>query len=119
MADHSPVPGPFGSFHGVESLRKRADLIHLDENGVADTLLDASAKNVLVGDEDVVPNELGPGTQEVGVGLPPVPVILGETIFDRHQREVVQQLGQEGGHLIGAEFATLSRQHVLATPVQL
>ena len=47
-----------GQFDGVDGFGDAANLIQLDENGVADTFVDAAREALGVGDEEVVSNQL-------------------------------------------------------------
>src|SRR5438093_7542788 len=58
VGDDGGVARPPGELDGRDGLRERADLIHLDEHGVADLLADPALEPLDVRHEDVVANEL-------------------------------------------------------------
>jgi hypothetical protein len=58
VADDDAIAGAFGHFDRVEGLGQGADLVDLDEDGVAGALADAALEESGVGDEEVVADEL-------------------------------------------------------------
>ncbi len=52
------VAGPVGHLDGVQGLGQGADLVDLDEDGVAHLLLNAGLEPLGVGDEQVVAHQL-------------------------------------------------------------
>jgi 4-amino-4-deoxy-L-arabinose transferase-like glycosyltransferase len=72
-----------GARHGRARLAQRADLIDLDQDGVADTVGDAACEQLFVGDEDVVADDLYPRAEPRREPLPARPVVLAEAVLDR------------------------------------
>src|SRR5690606_28938855 len=66
VGDHLRVDGLAADGEGVESFGDGADLVDLDQGGVADVLADGVADDGGVGDEDVVADELGPVAEPGG-----------------------------------------------------
>ncbi|SRR6266849_97704 len=58
VRDYGVVAGFAGQLDGVDGFGDSADLIELDENGVGDALFDAAGKDLRVGDENVVADQL-------------------------------------------------------------
>ena len=83
MADHPTVAVGLGKAHGVEGLGQSADLIDLDEDRVGHALVDRATEEILVGDEKIITNELHPIAESFRDQAPALPVVLGETVFDR------------------------------------
>ena len=60
-----------------------------------------------VGDEEVVADELEPLAEPLGRALPAVPVVLGDAVLERDDREAVERVRVEVGHLRRASLAAL------------
>ena len=86
VAEHGGVGVFLGHLHGIEGLGERADLVHLDEDGVGHAELDALGEELGVGDEEVVADELGGLAELVGEDLPAGPVVFGAAVFDGDDR---------------------------------
>ncbi|MCY1298881.1 hypothetical protein D9M70_483880 [compost metagenome] len=99
---------------GVECLRKRADLVDLDEDRVGDAHLDAVAQARRVGDKQVVADELALVADEVGHGLPAVPVVFRHAVFDREDRVLGSEFRQVFSHCARLQRAAFAFEHVLA-----
>src|SRR5271169_767711 len=69
-------------FDGFDGLTDRANLIELDQDGVADAFGDAARENFWIGDENIVSHELDFFAQVARDDFPAVPIIFGETVFD-------------------------------------
>src|SRR3990170_5730028 len=79
---HRGIARVLGHAHGVERLRQRSDLVHLDENGVGDALLDASLQPHHISDEKIVADELAASAQGLRERPPSLPVVLGHAVLD-------------------------------------
>ena len=88
VAHHAAVAVPMGQVDGVERLGQRADLVHLDQEGVGGALVDAAREPLRVGDEQVVADDLDPVVRALGQRCPAGPVVLGERVLDRDDRVV-------------------------------
>src|SRR5690606_33912382 len=86
---------------------QRADLVDLHQQRVGGTPGDAVLQPVQVGDEQVVADQLDPGTDPRGQLHPAVPVVLGKRVLDRHQRVGVQQFLVVGTQLGRAALVAL------------
>ena len=65
-----------------ERLGQCADLVHFDQNGVGDPLLDAARENLGVGDVDIVADKLNFLAERIGHELPAIPIVLGHAVFN-------------------------------------
>src|SRR5215210_5596169 len=119
VADHGRVTGFVGQLHGLERLGERADLVDLDEDGVADTLLDATPEYLGVRHEQVVAYELDPAPQPLRDHGPPFPVVLGEAVLYAQDGILVTKPGVVVNHLLPGELSALAGEVVLAVLVKL
>ena len=83
----------------VEGLGQGADLVHLHQQCVGRTAVDAVFEALGVGDEEVVADQLDLVADRFGEGNPAVPVILGQGVLDGDHRELGDQCRVEVGHL--------------------
>mmetsp|Transcript_27136 Transcript_27136/g.46780 ORF Transcript_27136/g.46780 Transcript_27136/m.46780 type:complete len:319 (-) Transcript_27136:276-1232(-) len=92
MADHDTVPGGLGHLAGIDAFENRADLVHLEQQGIAGLLLDGCLDALGVCDKKVVTDNLSL-LADLGSELDVrVPIILVEGIFDGNNWEI----GNEG-----------------------
>src|SRR5207244_13194428 len=77
-------------FDRLERLSECADLIELDENRIGDVRLDSPRQTLCVRDEQIVADELHAITKSRGDLCPAVPIVFGESVFDRHNRVVLE-----------------------------
>src|SRR5271168_1579982 len=82
VGDDGGVIGFAGHFDGFDGFADGADLIELDEDGVADAFGDAAGENFRIGDEDVVAYQLNFLAEVAGDDFPAVPIVFGEAVFD-------------------------------------
>src|SRR5690606_14255539 len=82
VRDHRMVPRAPGGVDRLERFGKGTDLVHLDEDGIADAALDPLAEANGVGDEEVVADEQDVVADRIGERLPAVPVVLVESVLD-------------------------------------
>src|SRR6202022_88300 len=85
-------------------LRQSPDLIDLDEQRVGDTARDPVAQPLRVGDEQIVSDELDRTAELARKLSPAVPVILGHSVLDRHDRVTVDEIrpiADEAGSIEG------------------
>ncbi len=80
------VAGAVGHLDGVQRLGQGADLVDLDEDGVADMLLNAGGQTLDVGDEQVVADQLHAVADGLGQHRPAFPVRLGHAVFEGDDR---------------------------------
>ena len=80
--------------YGIEGLGERTYLVHLDQDGVGSTHLDAFFKKLGVGHKEVVAHELHLVAQGLGEFHPALPVVLVETVLDRVDRILGDELLQ-------------------------
>ena len=122
MRDHDAPAGGLGVEAGLDGLGDGADLVDLEEEGVAGLLLDGHGDTSGVGDQEIITDDLdllADGLTEEIVGLP---VILIEGILDGDDGEVVDELLVELDHLLlgsGITAALLELEVVLAVLVEL
>ena len=93
MGDDRGVGGFLGHFDAVHGFRQGADLVQLDQDGVAHAAHDAVGQKGRIGDEDVVAYQLHPVAQHLGEHFPAVPVAFGQTVFDGHDGKLFGQIG--------------------------
>ncbi len=58
VGHHAGIGVPGGQVHGLEGLGERPDLVDLDQHGVGGAGIDPPAQALLVGDEEVVADQL-------------------------------------------------------------
>ena len=66
MTDHIGVPISGSQLNGVDGFRKAANLVHLHQNRVGDSFVNASLKAFYVGNKQVVTHQLNAITYAVG-----------------------------------------------------
>src|SRR2546425_171821 len=93
-------------------LGERADLVHLDEHGVGQSVLDRLLDDGGVRHEHVVAHQLHPAPELAGQRSPPRDVVLAETVLDRDDRIAVEELLVPMDHLLAREDEVLrSEEH--------
>src|SRR5450830_1270037 len=112
VRDHRRVAVLARQLDAVERLGERADLVQLDQDRVGDLALDTELQALDVGHEDVVADKLELVSQLLGYLAPALPVVLGVTVFDRDDREALDERGVVVGHLARAQVLTLALEHV-------
>ncbi|SHT23217.1 Uncharacterised protein [Mycobacteroides abscessus subsp. abscessus] len=93
--------------HRVQRLGERADLVHLDQQGIRRTPLNAFFQALRIGDKQIVAHQLHAVADRRGERDPAVPVVLRQRVLDGHQRVSVEQLGVERTHLLGGALLLL------------
>ena len=78
---------------------------------------DAFSKQVFVGDEEVIADELDARTESLGEELPPGPVVLGHPVLDRNQRKIVDQTFEIIDHGSRVDLGTI--EEVVAALIEL
>src|SRR5690606_2120234 len=73
VGNYRGVTGRLGHLNGFQGLGQRANLVELDQDRVADALVDAFLENLGVGHEQVVTDQLYLLTDLVGQHLPARP----------------------------------------------
>ena len=119
MRDDRGVAGAAGDGRGVESLGERADLVDLQQDRVADAGPDPLAQQGGVGAEHVVADELAAVSDSSGQPGPPGPIVLGERIFQRHDRIRVEQAQQVVDVLVDSSDGVVGAVVVGAVDVEL
>ena len=104
MADHAGVAGAACQVDGLKGFGERTDLVHLDQDRVGRGAVDALLQTLGVGDEQVVTHQLHLAAEAFGQQLPAIPVVFGQAVFDRNDREFLHQL-LELAHHLGAGVA--------------
>src|SRR5712692_4284270 len=107
MADDRGPAGALGDVDGLEGLGEGADLVELDEDAVARAGGDGPPDALRVGHEQIVADDLAAVAEPGHEGGPAVPVVLGETVFERADRVLVDPRGPVVDHLGAAEDAAL------------
>ena len=81
MGHDGGVAGAVGHLDGVQGLSQGADLVDLDQDGVANLLLNAGGQPLHVGDEQVVAHQLDAVADGLGQHGPALPVGLGHAVL--------------------------------------
>ena len=119
MRDHRGEAGGLGHLDGFQGFGQRADLVELDQDRVADLLVDAALEDLGVGDEQVVADQLHLLADLVGQDFPASPVGLVHAVFDGDDRVALGQAGQVVGKAFGAEYLAFAGQVVLTVLEEL
>src|SRR5260370_457586 len=82
-------------------------LVPLDEGRVADRRLEAALRALGLGDEQVVAGRRHAAAELARELRPRLPVVLGRTVLDRHDRIAADEVRPEGRQLVRAEHAAL------------
>ena len=98
--------------NGFHCLGKRTDLVDLDEQCVAGFFFNRAGHTFRIGHEQVITHDLQAMPVEGGEVFPALPVILGETVFNRDDRVLVDPVGPEFHHLVRGQFSTFLAQVV-------
>ena len=87
--------------HGdrVERLRKRSDLVDLDQNRVGDALFDSLGETHGVRDKKIVADQLHAIAKDVGLVLPAGPFVLVQAVLDGEDRVLVTEILVESSQL--------------------
>ena len=103
MRGDGGVAGLVGHLDGLQGLGHGADLVELDEDGVAAAQLDALAQPLGVGHEQVVAHQLDLAAQLLGHALPAFPVLLVQAVLDGGDGVLLHQGRPVGDQLVGGE----------------
>src|SRR3990167_4309602 len=114
MGDHCGVTGRLGHLDGFQGFGQGTDLVELDQDRVADRLVDAALEDLGVGHEQIVTDQLDLLADLVGQHFPASPVRFVHTVFDGDDRITLGQTGQVIGKTFGAEHFAFTGQVVLA-----
>ena len=122
MADHAGVAGAACQVDRLEGFGERSDLVHLDQDRVGHAQVNAPLQPGRVGHEQVVAHQLHGGAQFLGEQGPAIPVVFGDAVLDRHDREAAHQLGELVHHfgagvapptkVVAAVFEELGAGHI-------
>ena len=117
VAGNGGIAVTMSHLDSVEGLRERTDLVNLDQDRVGSAHLDTLLQELHVGNEEVVAYELAAVADALGQLHPVVPVVLIETILDRVDRILVDELLEVSDLLVGRELLTV--RILLFTVLQL
>jgi len=92
VRDDGGVACALGHVDGFDGLGEGADLVELNEDGVAGAHLDALRQALRVGDEEIVADDLDFLSKGLGEFDIAVPVVLVEAVFDGDNGVLVHQL---------------------------
>src|SRR6185437_1846447 len=92
-----------------------ADLVELDERGVAGSLGDRTADIDGVGHEQIVADDLQAPAERGGVCLEAFPVVLGETVLDGDDRIALEPSAVQVVHLRRGLLALAAAYQLVAT----
>ena len=107
VRDHAAVPGFVRHLNGVERFRKRADLIHLDQNRIGDALrMPRDKRSTLVTNKSSPTSCTRLPMRSVRASHA-VPIVLGKTVFDRYHRKLRTHRFVEVDHLRAGERLVL------------
>ena len=102
----------FCQFNRPEGFGQGTDLIHFNQNRIADFLVNTHLQALRVGYKQIVANQLHFIAQLLGQGSPALPVVFCQTVFDRDDRIFFYQFCQVIDHL-GAGLRRAFRQHMV------
>ncbi len=91
---HRGIGRLVGHLDRSQRLGQGPDLVHLDQDRIGSSVLDAIGKPSHVGDEQVVADQLALAADQVSQLLPAVHVIFGHAVLDRDDRIARHQVGQ-------------------------
>ena len=94
MRHHRGVARFVRHFDRGQGFAQGADLVDLDQDRIADAVLDAVCEPRHVGDENIVADELAAVADFMRQFLPAVVVVLGHAVFDRHDRIALGEFGE-------------------------
>ena len=114
VADDGGPAGAASHFDRLEGLGDGADLVELDQDRVGGLLGDPLGEEVLVGDEQVVADELDLAADPGVELLPAGPVLFAEAVLEGDDRVLVDPLLPEVDHLAGVEDAAFALEVVAA-----
>ena len=105
-----------GQINRRQSLGNRANLVHLDQDGIGHAQINALLQELDVGDKQIIADQLHAlGIELVRQQLPAVPIAFGAAVFNGHNGELLAPALIHGHHL-GRRFHGLVAlvQRVLA-----
>ena len=114
MGRNGGVPGLVGHLDGFQRLGHRADLVQLNQDGVAAAQADALGQALGVGDEQIIPHQLHLAAQLLGHILPAFPVLLIQTVLDGVDGVLLNQLFPVLDQLLACKDLAALGQPVLA-----
>merc|ERR1740121_1727592 len=97
-AHHTPI-ALLAKLDCVDGFREAADLVHLEQKGVASLGIDGLFDAIDIGHREVIPYHLRWPADLLCEESPSIPVILVEGVLDGDDREVLAQAGIELGQL--------------------
>src|SRR4029077_6257505 len=100
VRDDDAEAGALCRLDRVERLREGPDLVHLDQDRVRRAGPDPSLEPFGVRDEQIVTHHLNPSAERSRERGPPFPIVLRERILERDDREPIEQVRPEGGHVV-------------------
>ena len=100
--------------HGLYGLAYCADLVHLDKDGIAAALDNASSDTLYVRRKEVVPDKLYFAAETRGQLFAAIPVCLRSAVLDRHYRIPFAPGAQHVYKLRRLETAVFKRENVFS-----
>ena len=119
MRDDRAIRRLRGQLDGLERLGQGSDLVELDQNGVGDAQVDATAEELGVGDEHVVADQLDAIPELGGQVCPTIPVLFRHAVLDGDDRVPIAQLHPVVGELGRAQGAPFALEDVLTVLPEL
>ena len=108
MGDDAGVTRLLGHLDRLEGFGQRADLVHLDQDGVRRSQLDALLQALGVGDKQVVAHQLDPVSDAASQLDPAVPILLGHAVLDGDDGVLLNELAPVIDHLRAGKLAALA-----------
>ena len=112
MGDDAGIARTLCSLHSLERLGQGTNLIHLNKNRVSCAKINALLETRSIGNEEVVTYKLDLLAQTLSELLPAIPVLLVETVLDRDDGILIDELLPVVDHLVTRELASLTLQLV-------
>ena len=108
-----------GQLDGLQGLGEGADLVELDEDGIAAAKLDAPGEAFGVGDEEIVAYQLDPAAQLLREKLPALPVLLVQGVLDGEDGITVHKLLPVADEGLGGKAGPGFWEKIFALPAAL
>ena len=99
---------------GLQRFGQRADLVHFNQHGIRNTLLDAIRQTGRVGHKKVIANKLNLVTDQIRQHFPTGPVVLIHTVLNRDDWVVCTKVCQILRIFLGCQGFTFALQLVFA-----
>ena len=108
MGNNRTVSETVRHLYRFESFCQGSDLIHLYKDRIGSIQADATVQPLFIGHKEIVSHQLYPVSKPPGHLRPAFPVLFFQTIFNRNNREAIQQVFIICNHLCGCPHNLIS-----------